>query len=111
MTRSELKPMLKIRRPKQSYSLLCYEKMAILAALAAGPMDRAAIAFSIIGDTIGGLVLSKSSFYRHIKDLEGGGYIEVNGPLRLTDKGWRTLHQELKRIEQQRLILKTRLHV
>jgi DNA-binding PadR family transcriptional regulator len=100
----------KRRRAKITYAPLSYERQAILIALAGGPLDRAEVASTIIGDTIGALVLSKSSFYRLINESEVKGYIEARGAYYLTDKGWRTLHQELNRIERQRLILKQRLH-
>ena len=88
----------KPRRAKQSYAPLSYERAAILTALAMAPLDRAKILGAIIGDTVGELVLKKSSFYRLIAELEADGFIEQKGPYFLTDKGWRSLRHELYRI-------------
>ena len=89
---------------------LNYERMAILIALADGSIDKAKIAEAVIADTVGAVILRKSTAYYLINELTNQAYIEKRGSYSLTDKGWRILQQELKRIEQQRLILKLRLH-
>ena len=80
-------------------------------ALATGPVEKARIVEAVLADSVGSLVIKTSTAYFLIKNLEEQGYITETGACKLTDKGWRTLHQELNRIEQQRLILKTRLRV
>lgn len=100
-----------MRISKVSYSPIGHEQLSILIALAAGPLFRTEIISKVFADSVGNIVLSKSSYYRHIKVLEDCQYIRMLNSYTLTDKGWRTLHQELSRIEQQRLILKARLNV
>ena len=100
--------------PRRSSTKICpitYERLAILMALAAGPIEKARIVEAVLADSVGSIVIKTSTAYFLIKNLEYAGYITVASACKLTDKGWRTLHQELNRIEQQRLILKTRLHV
>jgi len=90
---------------------LSYERLAILVAVAPGPIIKAQIGDTVMGDTAGRIAISKSSLYRLINELTETGYLQSAGTYSLTDKGWRALHLELQRIEQQRLILKQRLHI
>jgi DNA-binding PadR family transcriptional regulator len=84
--------------------------MAILIAVSRGPIDKARISDAVLADTIAAIVLRKSTAYSLISELSNTGYIENRGAYYLTDKGWHTLRNELNRIEQQRRILKQRLH-
>ncbi len=74
-------------------------------------MDKARIVEAVLADTVGAIVLRKSTAYYLINDLAKMGYIAVNESCKLTDKGYALIHQELKRIELERLILKQRLHM
>ncbi len=99
------------RRPHSRLAPLSYERMAILLAVAAGPIDRARIPEAVLADTVGAVIIRKTTGYTLIKELTAKGYLQVRGSYTLTDKGWRTLHREHNRMENQRLILKQRLHV
>ena len=98
------------RRATTKLSPLSYERIAILTAVAAGPISKARIADAVLADSVAAIVIKLSTTYFPISELTKAGYLQINGSYTLTDKGWRTLQNELKRIEQQRLILKTRLH-
>ena len=98
------------RTRHSKHAPLSYERLAILLATADGPIDKSRIYDAVAADSVGALVMKKSSLYRLISELMKLSYLESKGALTLTDKGWRTLQGELKRIEHQRLILKHRLH-
>lgn len=99
------------RTRRSRYAPLSYERMAILVAVAAGPIQKSLIAKAVLGDTVAEIVLKKSTTYFLIRELTNLGYLEVRGTHSLTDKGWRMLNTELNRIEQQRHILKQKLRV
>ena len=99
------------RRHYGKLSPLSYERIAILTAIAEGPLTKSEIPKKVLSDTVAAVVLKKSSAYQLINKLIERGYITQTAPYDLTDTGWRTLQNELKRIEYQRLILKQRLHV
>ncbi len=80
-------------------------------AVADGPIDKARIAEKVLGDSVGDIAIKVSTIYYLISKLTNEGYIQASGSYTLTDKGYRTLHSELNRINQQRLILKQRLHI
>ena len=90
---------------------LSYERVAILLAVAGGPIDKARIADKVLADTVGAVVLSTSTAYYLISELTQDNHLQVNGSYVLTEKGYRTLHHELGRVEQERRILKQRLHI
>ena len=98
------------RIPRLKRIPMSYERIAILMAVADGPIDRAAISDVIVANSIGVILVKKSTLYHLISELIEQDYIKRQGSLTLTDKGWRVLHDELSRIEQERLILKQRLH-
>ena len=100
-----------IRATRSKRAPISYERMAILLAVAAAPIDKTRIAGQVLGGSVGDVVIKKSTAYYLIRELTNAGYIQASGSYTLTDKGYRTLHSELKRIEQQRRILKQRLHV
>lgn len=90
---------------------MSYERLAILLAVAAGPISGAEIAGQVLADSVGGIIISKSTAYRLISELEERGLIENRGGYALTNAGWRALRGELNRVEQQIRILKSRLHI
>lgn len=90
---------------------LSFERIAILSAVAAGPIDKARIAEEVLADTVAAIVIRKSTAYYLISELTEKGYLQEAGSFTLTNKGWHALQMELKRIEQQRLILKQHLHI
>lgn len=100
-----------VRLTRNKHVPLSYDRIAILTAVATGPIDRARVAQVVIGDTVGTVVIQKSTLYHHIQELTEKGYLQRSGALTLTAKGWRTLHGELARLVQQHRILKQRLRV
>src|SRR6266403_2488761 len=85
------------------------ERMSILLALAVGPATGTEIGDRVIGDSLGGLHLQRSSLYRLLHDLSRKEFIQGEPNYNLTPKGWRTLEYELKNVEQYYRILKIRL--
>ncbi len=100
-----------VRRPRSKHAPLSYERIAILMAVATGPIDRSQVAGTIIADTVASIVIKTSTLYYLIRELTQAGHIKRQGSLTLTDKGRNILKVELNRIEQQRYILKQRLHI
>lgn len=84
--------------------------MAILIAVSGGPIDKSDIYDTIVGDTLGAIAIKKGSLYLLVKELIANDYLEEPDALKLTDKGWLALRNELSRVNQQSYILKIRLH-
>src|SRR3954467_12256943 len=99
------------RRNTGKLSPISYERLAILMAISGGGIEKARVADAVLSDLVGAIVLKSSTTYYLISELLDSKYIEGSGDYFLTDKGWRTLRNELNRIERQRSILKQRLHI
>lgn len=105
------RPAKSTRKTRTKHSPQSYERIAILVAALACPIKRVEITGQIIADTVGGIVISKSTAYQLISELEATGYLIKKGTYTLSDKGIRTLRTELYRIDNQSRIIRTRLHV
>ena len=102
---------LQIHAPRSKHVPISYERVAILLAVATGPIDRRDIEDVVMADSVGAIFIKKSTLYYLISELIEYGLMQHQGSLTLTDKGWRALHNEFSRIEQQRRIMKQRLHI
>lgn len=99
------------RRTLSKWAPLSYERTAILIALSAGPLDKKDVADAVMADTLAHVVLKTSTTYYLISELAQQGYIKEQGPFCLTDKGRHALKIEFSRIERERQLLLTRLHM
>ncbi|HVQ44659.1 MAG TPA: hypothetical protein VMT30_06885 [Candidatus Saccharimonadia bacterium] len=104
-----LQPPKTTRQVRTKYTPLSYERLAILLAVAAGPIDCARIAEQVLADTVANIVLKKSTAYYLISELTTTGHLQKHGSYTLTAKGRQTLQRELARLEQQRRLLLQRL--
>jgi hypothetical protein len=82
--------------------------MAVLVAVAAGPMNRAEIQDQINADTLGRYI-RKSKFYLIVYELIELGYMTGPNPCQLTELGWKLLQSDLNNLEHRVRVLKQRL--
>jgi DNA-binding IclR family transcriptional regulator len=88
-----------MRRPTVSLAPLSHERLAIMLAVAAGPVSASEITRQAIADSTGLLVLKRSSLFRLLLELAGRGLIARHGQdsYRLTERGWKLLELESHR--------------
>jgi hypothetical protein len=97
-----------MRRPSYTHIPLSHERLAILLAFAGGAYTPAEVARQIIGDSVGGILIRRSSYFRLINELNERGYIDLT-TYRLTEKGWKTIEHEAFRTEQWSRLARQRL--
>jgi DNA-binding PadR family transcriptional regulator len=85
------------------------ERIAILIAVAEGPIDRRDIGAKVQEDSYSSLLIKTSTLYALIRELTTAGYLSYHETYMLNPKGVATLKSEQFRLQQQLNTLKNRL--